>query len=100
MSKTCFLLGGDERQRWAAQALLDRRARVRCCSVPRHALRRSRSRRLCHSPGEERLRGTAAPGVPPCSPAAATGRAGLGGLAPLQQALLDFGAGLSAARSR
>ena len=22
MSKTCFLLGGDERQRWAAQALL------------------------------------------------------------------------------
>ena len=34
MSKTCFLLGGDERQRWAAQALLDAGLEVRCCGVP------------------------------------------------------------------
>ena len=34
MSKTCFLLGGDERQRWAAQALLDTGLEVRCCGVP------------------------------------------------------------------
>ena len=33
MSKTCFLLGGDERQRWAAQALLDAGLEVRCCGA-------------------------------------------------------------------
>jgi len=65
MSKTCFLLGGDERQRWAAQALLDAGLEVRCCGVPGmpEALPAPADFVILPFPAlqGERLRGTAAP---------------------------------------
>ena len=65
MSKTCFLLGGDERQRWAAQALLDTGLEVRCCGVPGmpEALPAPADFVILPFPAlqGERLRGTAAP---------------------------------------
>lgn len=75
MSKTCFLLGGDERQRWAAQALLDAGLEVRCCGVPA-CLRRSRLPPTLSFFRFPPCRASACAGpphrsVPPCSPAAA-----------------------------
>ena len=75
MSKTCFLLGGDERQRWAAQALLDAGLEVRCCGVPGmpEALPAPADFVILPFPAlqGERLRGPPHRSVPPCSPAAA-----------------------------
>ena len=79
MSKTCFLLGGDERQRLAAQALLDAGLEVRCCGVPGmpEALPAPADFVILPFPAlqGERLRGTAAPAGSarcgrPCSTAA------------------------------
>ena len=78
MSKTCFLLGGDERQRWAAQALLDAGLEVRCCGVPGmpEALPAPADFVILPFPAlqGERLRGTAAPERTAVSPAAAAVR--------------------------
>lgn len=97
MSKTCFLLGGDERQRWAAQACWTPGSRSAAAACPA-CLRRSRL-----PPTLSFFR------FPPCRASACAGpphpertavfaccRRGTrvygGGLSPLRQALLDCGA--------
>ena len=97
MSKTCFLLGGDERQRWAAQALLDAGLEVRCCGVPGmpEALPAPADFVILPFPAlqGERLRGTAAPERTAVFACCRRGtRVYGGGLSPLRQALLDCGA--------
>lgn len=97
MSKTCFLLGGDERQRWAAQALLDAGLEVRCCGVPGmpEALPAPADFVILPFPTlqGERLRGTAAPERTAVFACCRRGtRVYGGGLSPLRQALLDCGA--------
>ena len=98
MSKTCFLLGGDKRQRWAAQALLDAGLEVRCCGVPGmpEALPAPADFVILPFPALQGERACAGPphrSVPPCSPAAAAVRGSHGGgLSLLRQALLDCGA--------
>ena len=97
MSKTCFLLGGDERQRWAAQALLDAGLEVRCCGVPGmpEALPAPADFVILPFPAlqGERLRGTAAPERTAVFACCRRGtRVYGGGLSPLRQALLNCGA--------
>ena len=94
---TCFLLGGDERQRWAAQALLDAGLEVRCCGVPGmpEALPAPADFVILPFPAlqGERLRGTAAPERTAVFACCRRGtRVYGGGLSPLRQALLDCGA--------